>query len=130
VSRTARSARTAAVLAATALVLAVGALLAIVLTPNPGANAAQPGPAAEAPAEWVEPAPVEVDPFLAALVGEGTEVPANSAELLLAADRVCEGLTAGVDLLTMQDGIAVEFGVGDEEARLFVNLAAGIHCIA
>ncbi len=117
-------ARSAAALAAVALVLAVAAILAVALAPNPGAQAAQPGPALTAEA------PTAVDPFLATLLGEGTEAPANAGELLAAADRVCEGLTAGVDLLTMQDGIAAEFAVSDEDARRFVNVAASSHCRA
>jgi hypothetical protein len=114
--------RSALTLTALALFLAAGAVAAVLALPNTDAAAVQvPAPVVKAPAE-------QLDPFLVALIGEGVDFPANADELSLAADRVCEGLTAEVPLVYLADGIADEFGVDDTEARRFVNLAGVIRC--
>jgi hypothetical protein len=118
-------ARPAVTALAFAAVLALGALLAAVLMPNPTAQAAPAVEVAEVAPVVAEPAA----PFLVALLGD-SGTPENAGELLLAADRVCEGLTAGVPVVVMADGIAAEFGVDDEQARHFVNTAGVVHCAA
>jgi hypothetical protein len=113
-----------------AAALTVGLLLGLALAYAWPADAA---PAAPAPAVQVQtltaPAPA-ADAFLMALVGPGTEVPANAEELLLAADRVCEGVTAEVPVMVTADTLAAELGLTDEEARHLVNTAAVTHCAA
>jgi hypothetical protein len=122
-------------LAAFALVVAAFAALASILTSGVPAHAVQaPAPVVvQAPA--VQAAPVveepalDEDPFLGALLGDAG-LPANALDLSYAADRVCEGMTAGVPLLDMADAVAGEFSVDDEQAHEFVRLAATIRCSA
>ncbi len=116
------AARAALSLVALAIALALGAVLGVAASPST-ADAVQ----APASAVVVESA-LDDDPFLVALLGEATGLPANADELSLAADRVCEGFAAGVPLVSMTDRIAVEFGVDDEESRRFVNLAGVTRC--
>jgi len=120
------AARTALVLVALAIALAIGAVLGVAASPS-GADAVQPAPAVVEPAPVVEAPALADDPFLGALLGDAG-LPENAEELSLAADRVCEGFTAEVPLVVMADTIAVEFGVDDEQAREFVNLAGTIRC--
>jgi len=62
-------------------------------------------------------------------LGEGTDfTQAQVDEILLAADRVCEGITAGVPVVVMADTLVQTQGIGDEAARDFVNLAATTRC--
>jgi hypothetical protein len=110
-------------LAAFALVVAAFATLATILTSGTPATALQAAPAVETPT-------VQVDPFLVSLVGAGVDLPADhAAELLLAADRVCEGITAEVPVVDMADALVRDLGLTDEEARHFVNTAAMVHCL-
>jgi hypothetical protein len=121
-----RAARTALVLVALAIALAIGAVLGVAASPSTAdavqAPAVEVAPAVEAPA-------LDEDPFLLALLGDAG-LPENAEELLLAADRVCEGVTAEVPVVVMADTVAAEFSVDDEQAREFVNLAATIRCSA
>lgn len=110
----------------TAVVAAFG-ILAAVLMPAAPAQAVQERAVTAVQVQGPAAAP---DAFLVALVGPGTEVPANAEELLLAADRVCEGFTAEVPLVVMADALTVELSLTDEEARHFVNTAGVIHCAA
>jgi len=111
-------------LAAFALVVAAFAVLASILTSGTPAVALQAAPPA------VEAlAPVEVDPFLRDLLGDAG-IPANADELLLAADRVCEGVTAGVSVAEMSTVTMRDLGITGEEARHLVNLAATTRCVA
>lgn len=114
-------ARTLSTVVLAALTLAGFALLVALLVPA-DAGAVQPAPVAlvQAPA-------LDEDPFLGALLGDAG-LPANAEDLSLAADRVCEGVTAEVPVVVMADAIAAEFSVDDEQAREFVNLAATVRC--
>lgn len=118
--------------AVTAVVLAALALLALLLRPAP-AEAVQPAqPSAPAAAPLTpEPAADLTDGFLPALLGDGTDVdPATAAELTYAADRVCEGITAGVPEGFMIRTVSEEQGVTLEDAHTFVETAARVHCAA
>lgn len=117
-----RHATTAAALAA---VLAGFVVLAGLLMPAPAAEAAQAPPAA---AVQVQTPVTAEDAFLAALLGPGTGIPANADALLIAADLVCEGITAEVPVMVMADGTAADLSLTDEEARHFVNTAAVTWC--
>ncbi len=126
-SRTARTAAALLILAA-----ALAGLVAL-LMPSPAAHAAQE----PAPATWqADTAAEPADAFLAALAPATDLSPAQAAALTEAADRVCEGLTAQVDLLTMQNALTAAPLPGlngpltDEEARHLVNTAAVVHCTA
>lgn len=110
----------------TAVAAAFG-LLAAVLMPAGPAQAVQERPAAAAAAEAQAPAAAP-DPFLVALMGPGTGIPANAEELLAAADRVCGGIAAEVPVMVMADALTVELSLTDEEARHFVNTAATVRC--
>lgn len=121
----------------TALLLAAFAGLAVLLLPaSAGAVTAtdhgQPPvvaatalpPGAVAPAQADAP-----DAFLAALLGPATDLAPGQAETLTAAaDRVCEGFTAGVPVVVMADRLSAELGLTDEEARHLVNTAGTVHC--
>lgn len=110
--------------AAFALVVAGFAILANLLLP-----ADAPAAVAEAPAVVAveTPAPA-VDPLLAALAPSTDLAPEQAARLLDAADRVCEGLTAGVPVAIMSTDLMHDLSLTGEEARDLVNTAALIHC--
>jgi hypothetical protein len=123
--------RTAARHAVTALVLlAVAALLglmAALLMPAPPAQAVQapPTPATQP----VTPADTG-DAFLAALA-PATDLPADTAAALTeAADRVCEGFTAGVPVAVMTTTLMGELSLTGEEARTLVGVATSTRCAA
>lgn len=87
---------------------------------DPHALAADPAAATvEAPA-----------PLLVALAPASDFTPEHAAVLVEAADRVCEGATAGVPVVEMADRLVVELSLTDEEARTFVNTAATVHCVS
>jgi len=67
------------------------------------------------------------DPFLAALAPGSDMSDARAKTLLIAADQVCEGLTADVPIATMTTEL-VYLGMTGEEARAFVDLADRVHC--
>jgi hypothetical protein len=134
-ARAARHARAALVLVALAVALAVGALLGVAASPS-GADAVQPvAPAVDEPAVPAAPALPTLpgydaaDPFVVALLGPDTDAsPERVVELLLAADRVCEGFTAEVPVVDLADTVAEELSLTDEEARAFVNTAGTVRC--
>lgn len=108
--------------AAALFLLAALAGVVVLLAPAAPAPIAAP-PAAPAPVvEPVEP----VDPFVASLVGPGTDLaPGQADELLALAARVCDGFAADVPVVVLADALTVSHGFTDEEARTFVN-AAGV----
>jgi hypothetical protein len=116
--------RRTSALAALALLVLTLVGLALMLRPAP-AEAVQPAPA---PAV-VHVTPETPDAFLRTLVGDGTHLPPNAEELSLAADRVCEGITAGVPVMVMADTAAAQLALTDEEARHLVNTAAVTRCV-
>jgi hypothetical protein len=112
----------------TAVVAALAALAALLLPSSA---------AATAPAQQVTVVPAmhattpQPDAFLVALVGEGTDLPVQQAEALsLAADRVCEGITAQVPEGFMIRTVSEEEGLTLEEAHRFVETATAVHCAA
>jgi len=134
----ARAARSALVLVALAIALAIGALLGATAGPTVDADAVQaatPAPTAVQPAEPAAPALPALpgydaaDPFLVELLGAGSDVtPERAVELLLAADRVCEAMTAGVPLIEVEPVLAEELSLSDEEAHEFARLAGWVRC--
>lgn len=113
--------------AAFALVVAGFALVAYLLTPTPAARPA-PAPVAVQPAVHAAAAP---DPFLAALVGDATDLaPEQATTLSAAADRVCEGLTSGVPEGFMIRELSGELHLTLDEAHRLVETAASVRCAA
>lgn len=112
--------------AATAALVAAFAALVLLLVP------ATPAPAAVAPAAVAAvetPDPVEVDPFLTALVGEGTDLDAaHAATLSEAGDLVCEGFTAEVPVAVMSATLMDLYELSGEEAMRLVNVAGETRC--
>jgi hypothetical protein len=121
-----RTVTTAALLA----VVAAGiGLLAALLMPAPASalqTPADPAPRVSAPAD----APQAADGFLTALLGDTEVDPAVAAELSLAADRVCEGVTAGVDRATMATTLSAELSLTPAEAHWLVSTAETTRCAA
>jgi len=116
-----RHATTAVLFAAVALGFAAVAALLL-----PSSAAAIQGPTDTPPA-----VSEAASGFLVALIGPGTDLPAERAEeLTLAADRVCEGFTAGVPEGMMIRTLSDEEGLTLTEAHQFVETAAAVHCIA
>jgi hypothetical protein len=108
------------ILAALAVALGVGTAGAV------GLDRVQPAAAAEIQRKDM---PLRVQADLVALLPEGTDfTPGMLTEVRAAADRVCEGVTAGVPVMVMADTLAVEQGLTDPEARHFVNQAALGYC--
>jgi hypothetical protein len=72
------------------------------------------------------------DNLLLARAGQfvpATELTLDQArEVIAAADRVCEGMTAGVPLMDMADALTVDLGLTDTEAHDFVKAAAQLNC--
>jgi hypothetical protein len=72
------------------------------------------------------------DNLLLARAGQfvpGTDLTLDQArEVVLAADRVCDGMTAGVPLMDMADTLTVDLGLTDTEAHAFVRSAAQVNC--
>jgi hypothetical protein len=67
--------------------------------------------------------------FLAELFGPATGyTPAQGAELVHAAHRVCEGVAAGVPVVDMATVLTADHGMTDDEARAFIALAADAYC--
>lgn len=104
-----------------ALIGAAVALIAALLMPNPASAVSAPAPV---PAT----ATGELDGFLAALAPSTDLSPEQAADLLAAADLVCEGVTAEVPVMVMADTLAADLGLTDEEARHLVNTAATVYC--
>lgn len=119
--------------ATTAILFAavVGALAALAALLLPASAAAT------VPAQQVSVVPAvhattpQPDAFLVALLGDATDLaPGQAEELLLAADRVCEGITAEVPEGFMIRTVSEEQGVTLEEAHQFVETAMTVHCAA
>lgn len=103
---------TARTTAALLLIAAAVGAIGFLLMPNPPARAASPasGPVAAAPD----------------LSTPGAEplTPGQEAAASAAADRVCEGLTAGVPVTTMETTVAAEGGMSLPAAHDWVAAAA------
>jgi hypothetical protein len=113
--------RLAAVLAALGVAVIAGLLVSAGFAP---ADAAGPDGLRYAPvtAHLDDP-----DPLIAALIPGGEVTDARAETLLIAADQVCEGLTADVPIATMTTQL-VYLGMTGEEARAFVDVADRVHC--
>lgn len=125
---------TARAYAALLLIAAAVGLIAAVLMPNPPARAQTPaGPAQERTATLSGPHGTAVAPDLAVLdaAAPGTEALTadQAAEVFAAADRVCEGLTAGVPVTAMESEISTSGGLTLPAAHGFVA-AASLRCQA
>lgn len=117
--------------AAALLLVAAGvALLAALLIPNPPARAQVPAPAAQGgtaalsgPAHGTG-AGADLA-VLDAATPEGAEAltPAQVVEVFATADRVCEGLTAGVPADRIVQTVGVQAGLPILDARAFVSAA-------
>jgi hypothetical protein len=119
---------TTAVLAA-AVLTAFAALAAILLPASAGAVQPAQRPATVELAPAMHSTATTGSPFLTALVGPGTDLTeGQAAELIAAADRVCEGFTAGVPVAVMSTTLMTELSLTGEEARHLVNTAAVLHC--
>lgn len=132
-------------LAALVVISALGALAAVALTVQLG-RAATPAdipmhridaiPAAQAvrtdtpiPGTGLVPAPV--DEIVAAVLGGGeTYTTTQAMQVHLAADRVCEGMTAGVPLVVIEPELVQEFGLDGATAHQFVITAHALQCPA
>lgn len=111
-----------------AVVGALAALAALLLPAAAGATqpTQRPAPVTVAPAVHAAP-----DAFLTALLGDATDLaPGQGEQLLEAADRVCEGITAQVPEGFMIRTVSEEQGVTLEEAHQFVETAMSVHCVA
>lgn len=87
------------------------------------------GPQAAPAAAATAPAPAYSVPALAEELAPGADLTVAQADALtLAADRVCEGLTAEVPVMVLADTLVTQQGLSDEEARDFVHAAAAGHC--
>ncbi len=114
-----------------AVVGALAALAALLLPAAAGATVPTHRPQEVRLAPAVHATTPQPDAFLVALVGPGTDLaPGQAEELTLAADRVCEGVTAGVPEGFMIRTVSEEQGVSLEDAHRFVEAAMTIHCIA
>jgi hypothetical protein len=139
-------ARASLALLVLAVVLAIGALLGVAASPVTAdaeqlaahAPTAAPAPAAvpaapstTAPALPTLPGYDASDPFLVALLGDSADLTDERAvELLLAADRVCEAMTAGVPLVEVEPVLAEELDLSGDEAHEFVRVAGWTRCSA
>lgn len=128
-----RTARTLLLLATFGLLLTgvcAGALSVMPATPPAAAQADEPFSAVELPLAPAAPALSAVDAeFIAALVGPATDVvPEQALELVYAAHRVCEAITAEVPVIVMADTLVVDHGLTDTEARDFIALAGQLYC--
>lgn len=117
---------TTALLAA-AVVLAFAALAAVLLPADPAAAVQAPAVSAAAAVQVQEPAPA-ADPFLAALAPSSDFTPEQAAALSSAADRVCEGFTADVPVVVMEETLGAELHLTPAEAHSFVAAAAEARC--
>jgi hypothetical protein len=73
--------------------------------------------------------PAETDELAAAVFGGGEiYTTTQDIEIHEAADRVCEGFTAGVPMVVMEPEIAREFGLDGQAAHDFVRVAHEIQC--
>jgi hypothetical protein len=69
------------------------------------------------------------DPLVAAVLGgDGLYTTVQADQVHLAADRVCEGFTAGVPLVVMEPELVQEFGLDGATAHEFVKVAHDIQC--
>jgi hypothetical protein len=132
-------ARAALALLVLAITLAIGALLGVAASPAPAADAVQAAPVAAEPAAPSTTAPAlpslpgydASDPFLVALLGDSADLTDERAvELLLAADRVCEAMTAGVPLVEVEPVLAEELDLSGVEAHEFARVAGWTRCSA
>lgn len=132
---TASLARRLAVAVLVLSAIAAGMVAALVATAN-GSDA----PASAVVAVETTPAPAgfvrDTSPsvaerqLLAAIVGEGVDLPADQAEaFLLWADLTCEGFTAEVPVAVQTAQLMDELGLTGPEARHFVNTVAVVHCL-
>lgn len=131
-----RKPRTARTLLALALVLAGFALLAALLAPGTARSAApqvqQPqNVVAAVPTQQTAPATgigtgVSADLALFQIASADGEIltPAQSTEVLYAADRICEGFTAKVPVADMLVELQVSQGLDPEQAQAFMDAAA------
>lgn len=115
-------------LAALALVVAALAAVAALLMPSPAAGATGPAPAPEAAlahdSRTAHGTGVGPDlPVLAAAAPAGELTPAQATEVLYAADRVCEGIVAGVPEGFLVRTAAEEGGLTLTDAHAFVEAA-------
>jgi hypothetical protein len=62
------------------------------------------------------------------LAGTETFTAEQLAQIELAADRVCEGLTAGVPMVEIQAQLTASEGMDDAQARAFANEVAVSRC--
>lgn len=118
---------------ANALALLVFALLAVlagVLVTATGDHVANAQPVATQQATIAPSATPSADEqFLVDLMGPGVGYTAQQAQTFtLAADRVCEALTAQVPLMDVADHLVAELDLTDTEARDFATTAARTHC--
>lgn len=61
-------------------------------------------------------------------LGDADFAPEQVAEILLAADRVCEGLTAEVPAQVMVDTLVAQQGLDAATAQAFVDMATDTRC--
>lgn len=85
-------------------------------------------PVSVSQAAVVSPAVTVLDPVLSAAFGDADFTEAQTQEVWLAADRICEGYTAGVPLMVMADQLVAEQGITDEQAHDFVRLVVQTRC--
>lgn len=125
---------TARATAALLLIAAAVGAIALLLMPSPAAHAdTHPRPAEAVSRSLAATATprgtgVGADLDVLAAAAPGSELsPAQADEALLAADRVCEGITAGVPEGFMIRTVADESGLPLPQAHLFVE-AAAVRC--
>lgn len=110
-------------LAAFAALLLAGAALAALLMPTPPAHAdTRPPAVVNLNASLGSTANVG-DPLLTAAAPGAELSPAQAAEVHATADRICEGLTAGVPVTTMETAVAADTGLPLPQAHAFVAAA-------
>lgn len=119
---------------ALALITVAGfAVIAALLLPDPGTRATTPVAVSEAAHEahtggTAVSATLDAAAFVAALA-PGADLPADRvAELSLAADRTCEGLTAQVPVTVIEQTLTATEQLTVEEAHRFVEVAATVRC--
>jgi hypothetical protein len=124
--------RTIRPLAALLVIAAAVAVIAVLLTPNPGARADTPAPPAQDRTATLNgsAAPLRgtgIGPDLAVLSAAAPQgealTPAQTTAALQSADRVCEGLTAEVPEGFMVRAVAEDSGLSLSDAHVFVEAA-------
>jgi hypothetical protein len=119
-------------LALTTIALGFAAIAAL-LMPNPGTRTSTPAAVSEAAHEahagGTAVSTTLDDTRLAAALAPATEIPADrAAELSLAADRICEGLTAEVPVTTIEQTLVAQESLTADEAHRLVEVAATVRC--